>query len=177
MKRPLFILAVLFSAIVFGQTRELNFKLTKATFSINKETIATGWPLVSFTSAIGAGARTRDGYNRTHSYDELGLVLFEPSAKEGYSGQVSEIQLYFQPMERKEVTPKDLFTGSFTIDRLSLNAQTTLAMIREALKGFDESKGYEDAIVRMARGDYYLYFHFKENGTLGKMSVGLVKKP
>jgi hypothetical protein len=175
MKRFLLILFVLISVMAAGQTGELNFKLTKLTFSINKETIGTGWPLESFTSAIGAGARTRDGYNRTHSYDDLGIVLFEPSGKEGYSGQVSEIQLYFQPMERKEVTPKGLFAGSFTIDRLSLNAQTTLTMIREALKGFDESKGYEDSIVRMARGDYYLYFHFKEDGTLGKMSMGLVK--
>ncbi|WP_028789108.1 hypothetical protein [Terrimonas ferruginea] len=175
MKRFLLILFVLISGVAAGQSRELNFKLTKLTFSINKEAIGAGWPLESFTSAIGAGARTRDGYNRTHSYDDLGIVLFEPSGKEGYSGQVSEIQLYFQSMERKEVTPKGLFAGSFTIDRLSLNAQTTLTMIREALKGFDESKGYEDSIVRMARGDYYLYFHFKEDGTLGKMSMGLVK--
>jgi len=176
MKRFLLSLVVLISIGAFGQAREVNFKLTKLTFSINKEAIVTGWPLESFTSAIGAGARTREGYNRTHSYDDLGIVLFEPNGKEGYSGQVSEVQLYFQPMERKEVTPKGLFTGSFTVDRLSVNAQTTLAMIREALKGFDETKGYEDTIVRMARGDYYLYFHFKEDGTLGKMSLGPVKK-
>lgn len=176
MKRTLFILSVFFSAMAFGQVREPDFKLTQSAFSINKETIDAGWSLESFTTAIGSGARTRDGYNRTHSYDDFGIVLFEPGGQEGYSGRVSEVQLYFQPMQRRETTPKELFTGSFIIDKLSLNAQTTLVMIRDALKGFDESKGYEDSIVRMARGDYYLYFHFKENGTLGKISLGLIKK-
>lgn len=172
MKRLLLLLSLFVSAATFGQSGELKFKLDKNGFALNGKKIPAGWSIETFTSIIGSDARSRDGHNRTHSYDRSGVVLFEPKKEDEYSGRVSELQIYFRNIDPNEVSPKNVFTGSFKIDKLSLSKDVDLATVRKELKGFEESESYLGNSVRLARGDYYFYFHFDEYDKLAKLSVG-----
>ncbi|MDF2386526.1 hypothetical protein JMG10_33995 [Nostoc ellipsosporum NOK] len=178
MKRLLSLLSLLITITVAGQARDLDFHLGEKSLIINRKVMPGEWPLRSITGVMGTASRINDGYNRTHSYDDLGIVLYEPKNHddENYAGRISEIQIYFQPMEKNKNTPEHVFTGSFSIDELVLTSGSDLETIRGQLKGFDETPGYDGSSVRMSRGPYYLFFHFKNDGTLGRLSAGLVRK-
>jgi hypothetical protein len=138
-----------------------------------KNNVAGDWTLTKAVKYLGTSARIRDGYNRTHTYDEIGVVLFESTNNKVPSGNISEIQVHFSMPERNDVVPSSGFTGSLTVDKLSINSSTTLASIRKKLKGYSESKSYIDHSYRLAKNGIYFYFQFDASETrLVKVSFG-----
>ncbi len=138
-----------------------------------KNNVAGDWTLTKAVKYLGTSARIREGVNRTHTYDEMGVVLFESTNNKVPSGNVSEIQVHFSMPEKNEVVPRSSFTGSLTVDKLSINSSTTLASIRKKLKGYSESKSYIDHSYRLAKNGIYFYFQFNSSETqLVKVSFG-----
>ena len=143
-------------------------------FAINGVSMITPWSLTTCEKALGKADRSRDGYNITHTYDELSVVLFEPKSGEKGGGIVSEIQFYFSfPPDPPSLAPKGLYKGNMKIGKLNVQADMTSAQMRNGLKGWLETDSYSEHNYRMSQKGLYVYFLFNDAETkLIKVSIG-----
>ena len=53
-----------------------------------KNNLADDWNVQDGIKYLGNGARVRDGYNKTYTYDDMGVVLFESLVEKVPSGKI-----------------------------------------------------------------------------------------
>jgi hypothetical protein len=157
----------------------MDVSVKKGKLTINKmymvqDAATKNWTLANCEKALGAADRSRDGYNVTHTYDELSVVLFEPKSGEKGSGNVSEIQFYFSfPADPPSLAPKGLYKGTMKIGKLNVRADMTSAQMKKGLKGWLETDSYSEHNYRMSQKGLYVYFLFNDTETkLIKVSIG-----
>lgn len=152
---------------------KLSATIKAGKFSMNKTTIAPGWKVAPLAKYLGNGARLRNGVNKTHSYDDLGVVIFEKMADSKPSGNVAEFQFYLSAGETNQVTPSALYVGKLSIEGVNITRDFSSDEMRERLTKYEESKSYMDHNFRLAYKGIYIYFQFDEDETrLIKVSVG-----
>lgn len=145
---------------------------------IDGTNVTADWSLSAFKKALGEPDRSREGYNKTHTYDNKSIVLFEKMTDKKPSGTVSEIQYHFHVSEANNVTPNGSgFSGTIKVDKLevtrSLDAKTMLAK----LKKWEKTDSYIEHSYRMASNGLYIYFQFNSSeDKLEKISVGPDKR-
>jgi hypothetical protein len=175
MKRLSFLLAFCLLAVVaMAQPAAGSLKTTikAGKFMINKAVLAPGWKVAPVVKFLGE-SRIRNGVNKTHSYDDLGVVLFEKVADGGASGNISEFQFYISAGETNAVSPSALYTGKLVIDGLTITRDLTAEEMQEKLSMYKKTDSYMDHNFRMAYKGIYIYFQFDEDETrLVKVSVG-----
>jgi hypothetical protein len=152
----------------------MNVTVKKGKFVINGVSMVNPWALATCEKALGTADRSRDGYNITHTYDELSVVLFEPKSGEKGSGTVSEIQFYFSfPSDPPSLAPKNAYKGKMKIGKLNVQADMTSAQMKKGLKGWLETDSYSEHNYRMSQKGLYVYFLFNDAETkLIKVSIG-----
>ena len=139
--------------------------------------IADDWKIQDGLDYLGSGARARDGYNKTYTYDNMGVVLFESLVEKIPSGKISEVQVHFSMPEANNVVPKNGFTGKLAIENLRITSTTSLATIKEKLKGYKDTDSYMEHSYRLAKDGLYIYFMYDKTDTqLVKVSVGQDKR-
>ncbi len=157
---------ILFLSIVNGALAQISsgdiaINLQKGKFSINRSTVTPGWDLSSATNVLGKNDRLKPGFNITHTYDELGIVLFEPTTGDkAPTGHMSEFQVYLSaPDETNTVIPSGLFRGSITVDNIQITRNSTMANLRKMLLayGYTESQSYTEHNFRFASAGIYMY--------------------
>lgn len=153
-------------------------KLVINTVSMVQDKATMNWPLTTCEKALGSADRSRDGYNYTHTYDDLSVVLFEPKSGEKGSGNVSEIQFYFSfPDDPPSLAPKNAYKGKMKIGKLNVQTNMTSAQMRKGLKGWKETDSYSEHNFRMSQNGLYVYFLFNDSETkLIKVSIGPDKR-
>jgi hypothetical protein len=172
---PFALVFLLLSSFISVTPSGMDVSIKKGKFIINKVKILPSWSLATCKQALGAPDRSTDGYNITHTYDDLAVVLFEPKMKEQGSGKVSEIQFYFTlPAEPAGNAPKNgLYRGKMKIGGLTVTANMTPSQMRKGLKGWKETDSYSEHNFRMSQKGLYVYFLFNDAETkLIKCSVG-----
>lgn len=172
--------------IVFGgltsfsgsSSSDTSIVIKKGKFKINGVAILPSWGLDLCKKALGAPDRTRDGYNKTHTYDTKSIVLFEKVKDKTPSGTVSEIQAYFSVPEQNDVTPKGSgYSGSITIDGTKITSSLSATDMKAKLKKWKVTDSYLEHSYRMASKGLYIYFQYNEAETkLTKISIGPDKK-
>lgn len=152
----------------------LKTRIKNGVLQIGKLKLSKEWQLVDLQKELGKSEREREGYNKTYTYDNKGIVLFNPKN----STLVSEIQFFLNiPEETNEVTPKGVYTGELKVDKLKVTAGLTPAVMKKALKKWADTDSYMEHSFRKELKGMYMYFQFNESETgLVKLSVGLVKK-
>ncbi len=176
MKKLLKLNLLLFTVFgLFAFTADTNnhkVKLKKGLLQIDNVKLKGEWQLVDIKNALGK-AREREGYNTTFSYDEKGIVLFNPTN----STLVSEIQFYFNlPEDKNEVMPKGTYTGEIKVDKLKVNGQLTPSVMKKALKKWKLTDSYMEHSYRMQSAGVYVYFQFNTSESLlEKISIGKAK--
>lgn len=183
MKRSLLIVLMLLIGSAFSVSQAQSapqVSIAKGAFKVGKYTFTNqaGWPLVSFQDELRGTARERDGYNKTHSYDEQGVVLFEPKKDDAPGGIVTEVQFFFGGHETNNVTAKENFKGTLKLDKLKVTSSNTYtpAQVRKKLKSWEESDSYMDNNYRFEKKGIYVYVQFnKEENKIAKISVGPAK--
>ena len=152
--------------------------IKKGTITVSGNKITPGWELSNFKIGLGDSDRTRDGYNKTHTYDNLGIVLFEPMVDKKPGGIISEFQIFFSVPEKNDVTPTgDCYKGSIKIDKFVVTKDLSSSVMLAKLKGWKKTESYTVHSYRMAKGELYIYFLFNNEETnLQKVSVGVKKK-
>jgi hypothetical protein len=172
-------LALLFVSVAFvsGSSGLTALSIKNGIFKANTAVVNDDWQMSDVVAALGTAERIRDGYNRTHTYDNCGVVLFEEFLEEKGTGRLKEFQVYFSQPEKNDVTPNGYYTGSAKVDKLSVSKNLTPKVMKKKLKGWSETDSYIEHSFRMANKGVYIYFQFNESETgLIKMSVGPDKK-
>lgn len=152
-------------------------KSKKTSITIDGKKVVPDWSLTMFKGALGEADRDRDGYNKTHTYDKLGIVLFEPMKDKMPSGIISEVQIYFNVPEANNVTPKGTYNGLLKIDKMTITSALDATTMLAKLKGWKKTDSYIEHSYRMARNGFYIYFQFNDSETgLVKVSIGPDKR-
>ncbi len=157
-----------------AQTAGVNIEVKKGTVKINGKKFKNGAALsmANVESALGKADRTKEGYNRLHTYDKLGLVFFENTSK----GEVSEVQVFFKK-DSNDYIPNQLFTGTFKVEKLKIDNTTSLAKTVTKLKKYAFKKSL--LADNSYRGEYnYIYIFTKYNdgdSATDKISFGFKK--
>lgn len=182
MKKLFFFALLLFPALqsLIAQKDPSDLSVTIKSGEINlgkKNNVADDWSVQDGLSYFGSDVRSRDGYNKTHTYDTKGVVLFEKIIDSVPSGKISEMQIHFSIPEPNNVTPKSGFTGKLAIENLRVTSSTSLAIIKEKLTGYTETESYIEHSHRLAKDGLYIYFQYDKTDTqLIKVSVGQDKR-
>lgn len=178
MKKHFLLTLFIFPAIqfIYAQKDPGDISVSVKAGAVNlgkKNNIADDWSVKDGLSYLGSGVRPRDGYNKTHTYDNMGVVLFESMVDKKPSGKISEMQIHFSIPQSNDVTPKSGFTGKFTIEKLAITSSTSLATLKKKLKGYTETDSYIEHSHRLAKSGVYFYFQYDNTDTqLVKVSFG-----
>jgi len=169
--------AILFLSIVPAVSAINNVTLKKGVLKLDGKPIRN-WELKEFKALLGQPTRNNDGYNRTHTYDRMGVVLFEPYENEIPSGRVSEVQFYFsRPEEESNVMPQQAYTGAMMIDKLKVTPFLEFGSVRNILKDWETRSTYSDELLGFIyKKKVYIYITYNESKTaVKKLSIGLKK--
>lgn len=152
--------------------------IKKGVMKIDGVNVTADWSLSSFKKALGEPDRTRDGYNKTHTYDSKNVVLFEKVVDKKPSGTVAEVQYHYHVAESNNVTPTgSTFSGTLKVDKLVVTRDLSSKTMLSKLKNWEKTDSYIEHSYRMASKGLYIYFQFNESeDKLEKVSVGPDKK-
>lgn len=152
---------------------KINLSVKKGSAKIeSKKFKSHGSFLMSDVEAIlGKANRVKDGFNRLHTYDKLGVVFFENKS----TSVVNEVQIFIIPDKSLEFCPKNMFSGTFNIENLTVNRNTSLDVVRHKLKKYK----FEKSLLgdNSYRGEFkHLYVFIKftlDNSGAEKISFGM----
>lgn len=178
MKRPLLLLLAVLAVMTSSFAQTISISVKKNKLNIAGASVNPDWTIQPVLNKLGTPSKSRDGYNRTHTYDGFGIVLFEAMSDKVASGTMNEFQVYLSPpAEPNNVTPSGTFSGSVKIDKLVCTASLTSNDMLKKLKGWKKTDSYIDHSYRMAKGGLYIYFQFDDSeNKLIKISIGPDKK-
>lgn len=174
MRRLIAALAVLFVMVSFTLTKTAKIGIDKGELIINKKCFGSSWMLDDFVRCMGEAQKKKDGYNRTHTYDNMGIILYEKKKDTVFTGKISEVQIYFDPShEKNERTPVSGYTGSVKVENLKAQKKLTPSAMKQSLSGWVETESFSPHNYRMVKSNMYIYFKFNPAETeLQKMSIG-----
>jgi hypothetical protein len=156
--------------------KNIALSIQNGKFTINKINLSDKWLTAPAIKVLGVAPRQKDGFNKTHTYDKYGIVVFEKKADNTPSGKLSEFQVYFSELdEASTVSATGYFSGSFNIGSIKLSKNITADDLRAKLEqdGYTESDSYMPHNFRFAKDGLYIYFLFDEiEQRLIKVSVG-----
>jgi len=175
-KLAIFVSALLVFSAAFSQVdnpSKLSGSIVRGKFSFENVVITNGWKVSPVLNVLGGAERIKDGYNRTHSYDNYGLVLFEKVRNNNSTDSLSEFQVYFSSMEKNSISPEGFFPGTFKVENLTITSDLSAAELRRKLKTYHESESYLPHSYRLSSNGIYIYFQFDDSDTrLQKISIG-----
>ncbi|HMK17575.1 MAG TPA: hypothetical protein VK492_05250 [Chitinophagaceae bacterium] len=182
MKKHFLLALLIFPAVQFLSAQmdagDVYVLITNGEVNLGKKNnIADDWKIQDGLDYLGNNARAREGYNKTYTYDNIGVVLFESLVEKVPSGKISEVQVHFSMPEANNVVPKNGFTGKLAIENLRITSTTSIATIKEKLKGYKDTESYMEHSYRLTKDGLYIYFMYDKTDTqLLKVSVGQDKR-
>jgi hypothetical protein len=158
----------------FSITRQPRVSLKDGELSINKKCLSQTWLLSEFRNCLGDAEKQMDGFNKTHTYNNDGIMLYEKKNDTIPSGNIVEVQIYFDPkVDISERTPTKAYKYSLKIDQLKVNKNLSAKEMLNQLSGWTETASFSIHNYRMQKNNIYVYFLFNENETaLQKISLG-----
>jgi hypothetical protein len=151
--------------------------IKKGKLIINAHNVAAKWSITEAIAGLGAPERSRDGYNKTHTYDSKCVVIFEAMSAKVPTGRVTEVQFHFSIPKPNNVTPKLGYTGAVKIDKLKVDGSLSATKMLASLKKWKKTDSFIEHSYRMASNGLYIYFQFNDAETmLEKISIGPDKK-
>jgi hypothetical protein len=139
---------------------------------LNKKDVSKEWKLETFTNVLDTFSRKKAGANKVYSYDNLGIVLFEPAPQKVPSGLVAEFQLYLDGVEASSIVPKEFYEGKLTIEKTDITRNTTIEDLRKKLVDYKETESDENDKYRFSKEDIYIYFLYNRSKKLSKVTFG-----
>ena len=182
MKKHLFLALLLFTAlqslIAQKDPGDVNVIVKSGEISLGKKNnIADDWNVQDGISYLGGDVRVRGGFNKTRTYDNIGVVLFESMVDSIPTGKISEIQIHFSIPAPNNVTPKTGFTGTLKIEKFTITSSSSFETLKSELEGYAETESYLEHSHRLAKDGLYIYFQYDKTDTqLIKVSVGQDKR-
>ena len=99
MKKLLCSLLFLFACSIFANAQKspenLKINIIAGKLTLNKSILSPGWKMANAQKVLGQATKTYEGYNKTHTYNNSGIVLFESLKDKVPTGNLAEFQVYF----------------------------------------------------------------------------------
>ncbi len=145
--------------------------------TIGKAVVTKNWSAAALLQVLDKkNDRRRAGFNTTHTFDRLGIVVFEKNDMQKLpTDTVSEIQFYFnfKAGDSNAVAAKEVFTGVLKIETLKITGNETPDLMKEKLKDYKVTDSYMEHNFRLSNKGLYIYFQFNdEEDKLMKISIG-----
>jgi len=124
--------------------------------------------LADFVAIYGKPDRvwdTKGGVNKVHTWDRLGLIVYEPM-----DGRAISATFPFKPMGLA-YDPSSMFHGSIVVDGYALSSTTSLAGVKSRPGA---SQPYSSTSVVLAKGDFNVFVTGKK-GSLDLVELSLWK--
>ncbi len=175
------LLLVIFSTItslfVSAQyaSSKMSITIKAGKLKLGKKDVSKDWKLNTFTDVLDTNSRKKAGNNRVHTYDLLGLVLFESAPNKVPSGLISEFQIILDQIEASSINPKEFYEGKVILEKADLTRNTTIEDIRKKLLDFTEKETDEHDKYRFSKDGVYIYFLFNSGKKLSKITIGKEK--
>jgi hypothetical protein len=172
----IFLLLVNLPAISQTKAEKINLVISNGAITINGTTFNSfdTFTMDGVVKLLGKPDRVKSGYNKLHTYDNLGLVFFENTS----NGRVNEVQLFFKPEKDLDFCPKSTFAGILKIESLAINDKVKLKKVTRKLKKYEFKKSL--LADNSYRGEYnyiYSFIRFSSNNIgADKVSFGM-KEP
>jgi hypothetical protein len=172
----LFLVVLIPSVIAQKVANNVKATIKNGEFTLGKISVASNWEIAPVTDVLNEMSTSfkKKGLNTTHTYDALGIVLFEKNnADRQPSGIVSEIQIYFEGMDTTGIPPNEVFTGVLKIEKLRITGTVNSNDVKENLKDYKLSDSYIEHTYRFSLNGIYLYILFNDaEDKLLKLSIG-----
>ena len=140
---------------------------------LNKKDVSKEWKLSTFTASLDTNSRKKEGTNnKIHSYDDLGIVLFETAIAKVSTGLVGEFQIFLDQTEASKSNPKEFYEGKLTIEKMDFTRNTTIEEIRTKLKDYKETESDEKDKYRFSKEGIYIFFLYNKIKKLSKVTFG-----
>jgi hypothetical protein len=177
MKKSFFLIliSVFVSLISFAQypSSKMVVLVKGGKVKLNKKDVSKEWKLSTFTASIDTNSRKKEGTtNKIHSYDELGIVLFESAIAKVSTGLVGEFQIFLDQTEASKSNPKEFYEGKLTIEKMDFTRNTTIEEIRTKLKDYKETESEEKDKYRFSKDGIYIFFLYNRIKKLSKVTFG-----
>jgi hypothetical protein len=169
------LLSSLFTIVTFAQypSSKMVVLVKGGKVKLNKKDVSKEWKLNTFTASIDTLSRKKENTsNKIHSYDYLGIVLFETAVAKVPTGLVGEFQLFLDATEASKSNPKEFYEGKLTIEKMDFTRNTTVEEIRAKLKDYKETESDEKDKYRFAKDGIYIYFLYNSAKKLSKVTFG-----
>jgi hypothetical protein len=154
---------------------KMNISIKGGKLKLGKKDVSKDWKLNTFTAVLDTNARKKSGTNRVHTYDQLGIVLFEPAPNKVLSGMVSEFQVILDQIDAASINPKEFYEGKISLEKADITRNTTIEDIRKKLADFKEKETDEEGKYRFSKDGVYIYFLYNTTKKLSKITVGKEK--
>ncbi len=166
-----------FSLQIMAQVNasKINIALTDGKLKLNKKEVSKDWKLKGFTAVLDTFCRIKEGINKIYTYDQLGMVIFESTTNKIPTGTVAELQIFLDENEAGKIVPKNFFTGKVSIEKLDIDYNSTIEIIRKKITNYKETESDEVGKFRFSNNDLYIYFLYNRMKKLCKVTVGKVK--
>lgn len=179
MKKILFfsllLLAALPAVLAQNNSSKLTIVLKAGKITVNKKLITKDWTIASVVKVLDSGTRKIPGNYIKHTFDDLGLVLFERTDNKIATGELAELQVFIDATDESVYTPKEFYEGKLKVEDLNIDQNTAVEAVRAALKGYEEKVMPDDEIYRFSRDGIYILLRYNEQKKLQKVCFGKEK--
>jgi hypothetical protein len=169
----LMVLVCSFSAIAQYPSSKMLVLVKAGKVKLNKKDVSKEWKLTTFTASLDTNSRKKEGTaNKIHTYENIGIVLFETVVAKVPSGLVGEFQLFLDATEASKSNPKEFYEGKLTIEKMDFTRNTTIEEIRKKLTDYKETESDENDKYRFSKDGIYIYFLYNKAKKLSKVTFG-----
>ena len=159
-----------------GQTNSIQININNGKFKINKKEIGNNWDLSFFYPLINMADRKKATIkNVAHTYDKLGVVIYEPIIVQNESGEVAECQFFLDKVEAGVTNPTNLFEGKIFIQKIDITKNTSIEEFRFICKDYTETMLDEYDKYKFSKEGIYFFLLYNKENKLVKLSVGKQK--
>jgi hypothetical protein len=180
MKKIVLLVFLSITFLPYGYTQKSKSKIL---VSVNAGEVKVGtivmdtvWQADAITAQLNklSTSAVATGYNITHTYDSLGIVLFEKTNSDKTpSGIVTEMQFYLSLTDTTGIAANGVFTGILEIEKKRVTSNEPFAAIKKRLSKYKMENSYTEHTYRLAYKGVYIYFTYNNADTkLLKISIG-----
>ncbi len=151
------------------RTQDVNVSISGSNIVCNGVAVSGTPRLADFEAIYGKPDRvwdTKGGVNKVHTWDRLGLVVYEPK-----DGRAISATFPFKPMGMA-YDPSTMFRGSITVDGYALSRATSLGSVKNRPGA---TQPYSSTSVVIAKGDFNVFVTGK-SGPLDLVELSLWKR-
>jgi hypothetical protein len=144
------------------------FAISNGALNVNGTKFNQPWKINPFLTALGGKYVTKNLFHKVYTFDAIGVHVYEYQKKE----EANEIQLSFT-RQKMNFAPKNNFSGSFKIEKMTITRKTTIEKIQKSLPTYNFTKSHSGNSYRGEYKGVYIYLNYSTDAQIDFISFGM----